>query len=77
MIVSATEFKTNIGKYLALVDQEDIVITKNGKSVAKLTSARDEKMAALRSLRGIIKDKDITLDKTREERLAKYDEGLN
>jgi len=77
MIVNATEFKTNIGKYLALVDQEEIVITKNGKSVAKLVSARDEKMAALRSLRGIIKDKDVTLTTSHEERLAKYDESLD
>lgn len=77
MIVSATEFKTNIGKYLALVDQEDIVITKNGKNVAKLTSARDEKMTALRSLRGILKDTNVTLKTAREERLAKYDEGTH
>jgi prevent-host-death family protein len=75
MIVTATEFKTNIGKYLALVHQEEIVITKNGKSVAKLTSARNEKMDALRSLRGILKDKDITLDSAREERLSKHDES--
>jgi len=77
LIVSATEFKTNIGRYLALVDQEEIVITKNGKNVAKLSSARDERITALRSLRGIIKNTDVTLEKAREERLAKYDEGLN
>jgi prevent-host-death family protein len=77
MIVNATEFKTNIGKYLALVEQEEIVITKNGKSVAKLISARDEKIAALRSLRGIIKGKDVTRSTIREERLAKYDESLD
>ncbi len=36
MIISSTEVQNNFGKYLALVDQEDIIITKNGKKVARL-----------------------------------------
>ena len=31
MVVTATEFKTNFGKYLDLIAHEDIFITKNGK----------------------------------------------
>lgn len=77
MIVSATEFKTNIGKYLALVDEEDILITKNGKNVARLTNIRDGKLSAIRSLRGVLKGADMTLEDIREERLAKYDEGID
>lgn len=76
MIVSATEFKTKIGKYLALVEEEDILITKNGKNVARLTSIRDCKLSAIRSLRGVLKDADMTLEDIREERLAKY-ESIN
>lgn len=37
MIVKATEIKNNLGKYLKLLDQEDIIILKNGSPVAKLT----------------------------------------
>jgi prevent-host-death family protein len=75
MIVTATEFKTNIGKYLALADSEDVLITKNGRSVAKLVTARDARTSALRSLRGMLKGSDATLESIREERLAKYGES--
>lgn len=38
LIVTATELKQNFGKYMALVEQqEDVVITKNGTKVARLT----------------------------------------
>ena len=73
MIVTATEFKTNIGRYLALAESEDILITKNGQGVAKLVSAKDERSTALRSLRGILNDTGLNLESVREERLAKYD----
>jgi len=72
MVVTATEFKTNVGKYLSMADTVDIVITRNGKSVAKLTNARDAKLIALRSMRGMLKDSDIDINNAREERLAKY-----
>lgn len=72
MVVTATEFKTNIGKYLTMADMEDIVITRNGKSVAKLTNARDTQLLALRSMRGVLKGTDMDLNNIREERLKKY-----
>ena len=78
MVVTATEFKSNIGKYLTMADMEDIVITRNGKSVAKLTNARDVKLLEFRSMRGILKGADIDLDKMRKERLSKYyDENID
>ena len=36
MRVSTTDFQNAFGKYLSLVQQEDVIIVKNGKSVAKL-----------------------------------------
>ncbi len=36
MIVSSTEVQNNFGKYLALLEQEDIIISKNGKKAARL-----------------------------------------
>lgn len=36
MEVNATELKTNFGKYLDLVQEEDLIVMRNGKPVAKL-----------------------------------------
>ena len=72
MIITATEFKTNLGKYLELAIAQDIFITKNGKSIARLTSPTVNKLAVLDSLVGIV-PKDDSLDEKaiREERLAR------
>jgi prevent-host-death family protein len=40
MEITATEFKTNLGKYLDSVEREDVIITKNGKPVARLVGER-------------------------------------
>lgn len=72
MIVTATEFKTNFGKYLELIAKEDIFITRNGKTIAKVINPQ---ISAVDSLRGILKDVDAEIDKDflREERLSKYE----
>lgn len=71
MMITATELKNNIGKYLALAATQDIYITKNGKNIAKLTSAAADKVALLDSLVGIVPDKGLTLDDIKRERLEK------
>lgn len=69
MTITATEFKTNFGKYLAMVSQQDIFIVKNGKSVAKLTRPIVDKVAVLDSLVGILPaDTEVEV---KEERLAR------
>lgn len=75
MIVTATEFKSNFGKYLELIAKEDIFITRNGKTVAKVVNPQ---ISAVDSLRGLLKDvsDDITLDSIREERLSKYEDNV-
>ena len=72
MVVTATEFKTNLGKYLDLAGKQDVFITKNGKYVARLTSPTVDKLAALDSLVGIV-PADLSLDEgaIRDERLAR------
>ena len=75
MIITATELKANIGKYLSLADAEEVLITKNGRGVAKLVSLRGGKGSSLRSLRGVLKGVDATRESIREERLLKYDKG--
>lgn len=72
MIVTATEFKTNFGKYLDLLTKEDIFITRNGKTIAKVINPQ---VSAVDSLRGMLKNvpSDIDTDSLREERLSKYE----
>ena len=36
MQISLTELKTNTGKYIALAEEQDIYITRNGKRAARL-----------------------------------------
>lgn len=69
MTITATELKTNLHKYLTMVEYEDIHITKNGKSIATLTSTKEAKRAALYSLVGIAKDMDGT--NLKEARLSR------
>ena len=73
MLVTATEFKSNIGKYLTLVATEDVFITKNGKNIAKLSSTRHDKVEIMKSLFGIVPNDGTTLEQAREERLARYE----
>ena len=54
MIVTATELKTNLGKYLEMAATQDIFITKNGKSIARLTSPTVNKLSVLDNLLRII-----------------------
>ncbi|UQZ91117.1 type II toxin-antitoxin system prevent-host-death family antitoxin [Deltaproteobacteria bacterium Smac51] len=68
MIITSTEFKTNIGKYLDLVDSEEIIITRNGKRVAKLVDATD-KSDLVKALKGVL-PVDASLEAAKEERLA-------
>ena len=70
MIITATELKNNLGKYLEMAESQDIFITKNGKSIARLTSPAVNKLALLDDLVGIVPhEKAIDKSTIREERL--------
>ena len=72
MIITATEFKTNLGKYLEIAASQDIFITKNGKNIARLTSPAVNKLDLLDDLVGIIPESQtMDEDTIREERLAR------
>ena len=75
MIVTATEFKTNFGKYLDMLTKEDIFITRNGKTIAKVVNPQ---ISAVDSLRGMLKDvpADLDQDSIKEERLSKYEDHV-
>ena len=75
MVVTATEFKANFGKYLELIAKEHVFITRNGKTVAKVVNPQ---ISAVDSLRGMLGDisSDIDMDSLREERLLKYENNV-
>ena len=73
MLVTATEFKLNLGKYLELVQNGDIWVTKNGKTVAKLINPN---VSSVDAISGILAGKvpaGIDRHSLREERLSRYE----
>ena len=58
MTITATEFKNNLGKYLDMAVDEDILITKNGRPIAKLSNPYEERLETARSLAGVLKEHD-------------------
>ena len=73
MEVTATEFKTNFGKYLDLLSTEDIWITRNGKTVAKVINPN---VSSVDAISGILAGKvsaDLDRHSLREERLLRYE----
>ena len=70
MSITATELKSNLGKYLALSQHEDVFINKNGKIIAKLSNPNIDRVALAKSLVGIIPP-DVTVEDARKERISK------
>ncbi len=80
MVVTSTDFKTNLGKYLDLLANEDIIITRNGRKIAKLIKEEDDTLSEVRSLFGILADTKLSRMSDeeikgviREERGKRYD----
>ena len=67
--ISVSQLRLDPDKYVSMVNEGDILITKNGKLVAKLTTAKPDKVAAAKALFGLLPS-DVDLDKAREERLS-------
>lgn len=64
--VSDTEIQNNLDKYLKVINQEDVIIIKNGQKIARLTSLEWERKFITDSLVGIL-PKDI------DEKVQKYE----
>ena len=73
MEVSATQFKSNFGHYLEQSRFEEILISKNGKPVAKLVPTG---VSSVDAISGILKETSpagIDRYSIREERLSQYE----
>ena len=53
-IITASELKQNLGRYIELSKEEDVIVKKNGKVVTMLTSPRlrESALASFLSLSG-------------------------
>jgi prevent-host-death family protein len=65
--VTATDFKSNLGKYLNLVSKEDIHITKNGVDVAILIPPKQQP-SVIDELIGVIPDDGYDVKQARSDR---------
>jgi len=70
MLVNATEFQNNVGKYLTLADNEEIVIMRNGRQIARLLGMGKTVSFLSDKLLGVIPE-DSDLYAARDERLAR------
>ena len=68
MSITATELKSNLGKYRDQAATEDIYISKNGKIIAKITSPYKNKLDIVKELYGSIPNT-VTLEDAKKERL--------
>ena len=68
MSITATELKSNLGKYLDQAATEDIYISKNGKIIAKITSPYKNKLDIVKELYGSIPNT-VTLEDAQKERI--------
>ncbi len=75
MIITVNEFKSDLDRYLDAVGNEEILITRDGKNIARLSRPTNNKGALIRSLRGIL-PADITEEEAREARMAKHENCL-
>lgn len=60
-IITATDFKKNLGRYLDSKDNEDIYITKNGKIIKKLSNSNN-KLDILDDIVGALDNNSINYD---------------
>jgi len=56
MVITATELKQNLSKYIELSNFEEVVVTKNGTPVTYLNGPARVKSDALSNLYGILAD---------------------
>lgn len=71
MVVTATDLKNNLGKYLEVAQEEVVLITRNGQPYATLTSARRGRAARMESLFGVLPENATAVD-ARQARLEAH-----
>lgn len=79
MEITLTELKSNLGRFVEMSQEEDILVTKNGKIIARLTepfAERKEKMKKrqiAKRLVGSLRGEYISPEEIRSERLSRHE----
>ena len=68
MIITTNEFQDNFNKYIGMAATEDIILTRDGQTIAMLVKPEKSAVSSLRGLLGGVHDIDI-----KEERVSKYE----
>ena len=76
MVISTTNFRANINKYINLSEKEDVFVKKNGKNIAVASSPYKDKRAILDSILGVLPEGAAQeLNNIRLERIMKKWKG--
>lgn len=68
--VSATDFKQNLGRYLDLVREQEIHITRNGEDIAVLAAPKVQPVSRVQRMSGLLRGfPDMDANEIRGERL--------
>lgn len=67
MVITVTELKQNLDKYLRLAETENILISNNGKILAMLSNPHADRISMANALLGVI-PADITLEEALMEK---------
>jgi antitoxin (DNA-binding transcriptional repressor) of toxin-antitoxin stability system len=70
MIITATELKANVGRYLRHASTERIHVTRNGKVIATISNPAMDRQSTLDGLVGIATANPLTLEQAKEGRLS-------
>lgn len=65
--IPASEFRQNFGKYMALVETQDFLVTRNGKAIGLWTNPHRDKLALVDELAGSV-HAEVDLERDLEER---------
>lgn len=71
MVVTATDLKNNLGRYLEVAQREEVLITRNGEPYATLSSVRNDRLGRMESLFGILPH-EATAEDARNSRLEAH-----
>lgn len=67
LVITATELKQNLSKYLKIAQKREILITKNGRTVNKLANMQQERWDKLMKLLSLVKGAEHVTDEELEE----------
>ena len=78
MYVTATEFKANLGKYMTLAEEQEIIVTRRGKPDLAMSQTKKKSRAELvEALCGVLplneETRNITVQDIRAERRKRYE----